>query len=106
MNFPNGFKVKYQHLLGEDAAAFATFDQRSRQPFRTNPLKEAQKYLMIRFPVLLWGHYGKGLREIHRTPNRRVYSWEPAAQMVDKSPAKSLGWGPKPPGVTSFVLFG
>lgn len=22
MNFPNGFKEKYQHLLGEDAAAF------------------------------------------------------------------------------------
>lgn len=22
MNFPNGFKEKYQHLLSEDAAAF------------------------------------------------------------------------------------
>lgn len=54
MNFPNGFKEKYQHLLGEDAAAFfATFDQEAVAAFRTNPLKEAQKYLMIRFPILL-----------------------------------------------------
>ena len=44
MNFPNGFKEKYQHLLGEDAAAFfATFDQEAVAAFRTNPLKEAQK---------------------------------------------------------------
>lgn len=54
MNFPNGFKEKYQHLLGEDAAAFfATFEQEAVSAFRTNPLKEAQKYLMIRFPILL-----------------------------------------------------
>ena len=44
MNFPNGFTEKYQHLLGEDAAAFfATFDQEAVSAFRTNPLKEAQK---------------------------------------------------------------
>ena len=44
MNFPNGFKEKYQHLLGEDAAAFfATFEQEAVSAFRTNPLKEAQK---------------------------------------------------------------
>ena len=43
MNFPNGFKEKYQHLLGEDAAAFfATFEQEAVSAFRTNPLKEAQ----------------------------------------------------------------
>lgn len=44
MNFPNGFKEKYQHLLGEDAAAFfATFEQEAVSAFRTNPLKETQK---------------------------------------------------------------
>ena len=56
MNFPNGFKEKYQHLLGEDAAAFfATFDQEALAAFRTNPLKEAQKYLTIPFLIRLGG---------------------------------------------------
>ena len=37
--------------------------------FRTNPLKEAQKVFDDPIPNTPWGHYGKGLREIHRTRN-------------------------------------
>ena len=60
MNFPNGFKEKYQHLLGEDAAAFfATFEQEAVSAFRTNPLKENQKAFDDPIPNTPWGHYGK-----------------------------------------------
>ena len=60
MNFPNGFKEKYQHLLGEDAAAFfATFEQEAVSAFRTNPLKETQKAFDDPIPNTPWGHYGK-----------------------------------------------
>ena len=38
MNFPNGFKEKYQHLLGEDAAAFLRLlNKKQYRPFALIP---------------------------------------------------------------------
>ena len=83
MNFPNGFKEKYQHLLGEDAAAFfATFDQDAVAAFRTNPLKEAQKIFDDSIPNTPWGHYGKVSGKSIEHATGLVYSQEPAAQIV------------------------
>ena len=83
MNFPNGFKEKYQHLLGEDAAAFfATFDQDAVAAFRTNPLKEAQKVFDDPIPNTPWGHYGKVSGKSIEHATGLVYSQEPAAQIV------------------------
>ena len=83
MNFPNGFKEKYQHLLGEDAAAFfATFEQEAVSAFRTNPLKEAQKAFDDPIPNTPWGHYGKVSGKSIEHATGLVYSQEPAAQIV------------------------
>ena len=83
MNFPNGFKEKYQHLLGEDAAAFfATFDQEAVSAFRTNPLKEAQKAFDDPIHNTPWGHYGKVSGKSIEHATGLVYSQEPAAQIV------------------------
>ena len=72
MNFPNGFKEKYQHLLGEDAAAFfATFEQEAVSAFRTNPLKETQKHLMIRFPIPL----GDIMERSQENPSSTQRAW-------------------------------
>ena len=44
MDFPVGFKEKYEKLLGQEAETFfATFDQDPISAFRSNPLKENQK---------------------------------------------------------------
>ena len=48
MNFPNGFKEKYQHL-GEDAAVFCDLDQEAVSAFGQIPRKKRKKHLMIRF---------------------------------------------------------
>ena len=54
MNFPNGFKEKYQHLLGEDAAAFLRpLSKKQYRPFALIPWKKCKKHLMIRFPIPL-----------------------------------------------------
>ena len=43
MDFPVGFKEKYEKLLGQEAEAFlATFDQDPISAFRCNTLKENQ----------------------------------------------------------------
>ena len=40
MDFPLGFKEKYEELLGQEAEVFfATFDQDPISAFRSNPLK-------------------------------------------------------------------
>ena len=83
MNFPNGFKEKYQHLLGEDAAAFfATFEQEAVSAFRTNPLKETPKAFDDPIPKTPWGHYGKVSGKSIEHATGLVYSQEPAAQIV------------------------
>ncbi|MEO3201121.1 hypothetical protein ABHC27_10050, partial [Pediococcus acidilactici] len=42
MRLPDGFKEKYQKLLGEEAQPFlASFDQAVEKDFRVNPLKGA-----------------------------------------------------------------
>ena len=113
MNFPNGFKEKYQHLLGEDAAAFfATFEQEAVSAFRTNPLKEAQKVFDDPIPNTPWGHYGKVSGKSIEHATGLVYSQEPAAQIVAQvaqpKPGMSLrlgrgSWGKDHP---TLVLFG
>ena len=110
MNFPNGFKEKYQHLLGEDAAAFfATFDQDAVAAFRTNPLKEAQKVFDDPIPNTPWGHYGKVSGKSIEHATGLVYSQEPAAQIVaqvaqPKPGMKVLDLAAAPGGKTTQLL--
>ena len=110
MNFPNGFKEKYQHLLGEDAAAFfATFDQEAVTAFRTNPLKEAQKVFDDPIPNTPWGHYGKVSGKSIEHATGLVYSQEPAAQIVaqvaqPKPGMKVLDLAAAPGGKTTQLL--
>ena len=110
MNFPNGFKEKYQHLLGEDAAAFfATFDQEAVAAFRTNPLKEAQKVFDDPIPNTPWGHYGKVSGKSIEHATGLVYSQEPAAQIVaqvaqPKPGMKVLDLAAAPGGKTTQLL--
>ena len=110
MNFPNGFKEKYQHLLGEDAAAFfATFEQEAVSAFRTNPLKETQKAFDDPIPNTPWGHYGKVSGKSIEHATGLVYSQEPAAQMVaqvaqPKPGMKVLDLAAAPGGKTTQLL--
>lgn len=110
MNFPHGFKEKYQHLLGEDAAAFfATFDQEAVAAFRTNPLKEAQKVFDDPIPNTPWGHYGKVSGKSIEHATGLVYSQEPAAQIVaqvaqPKPGMKVLDLAAAPGGKTTQLL--
>lgn len=110
MNFPNGFKEKYQHLLGEDAAAFfATFEQEAVSAFRTNPLKEAQKAFDDPIPNTPWGHYGKVSGKSIEHATGLVYSQEPAAQIVaqvaqPKPGMKVLDLAAAPGGKTTQLL--
>ena len=110
MNFPNGFKEKYQHLLGEDAAAFfTTFEQEAVSAFRTNPLKEAQKVFDDPIPNTPWGHYGKVSGKSIEQATGLVYSQEPAAQIVaqvaqPKPGMKVLDLAAAPGGKTTQLL--
>lgn len=110
MNFPNGFKEKYQHLLGEDAAAFfATFEQEAVSAFRTNPLKEVQKAFDDPIPNTPWGHYGKVSGKSIEHATGLVYSQEPAAQIVaqvaqPKPGMKVLDLAAAPGGKTTQLL--
>ena len=110
MNFPNGFKEKYQHLLGEDAAAFfATFEQEAVSAFRTNPLKETQKAFDDPIPNTPWGHYGKVSGKSIEHATGLVYSQEPAAQIVaqvaqPKPGMKVLDLAAAPGGKTTQLL--
>lgn len=93
MDFPKGFKDKYENLLGQEALDFfMSFDQEPISAFRTNPLKEAQQDFAEPIPHTDWGYYGKvsGKSAAHVTG--LVYSQEPAAQMVAQvaAPAKGM----------------
>ena len=56
MDFPAGFKEKYEKILGQEAEAFfATFDQEPISAFRSNPLKETQKEFAAAIPNTDWG---------------------------------------------------
>ncbi len=64
MRLPDGFKEKYQKLLGEEAQPFlASFDQTVEKGFRINPLKGTVKLHdhLIDQPISYsdWGYYGK-----------------------------------------------
>ena len=92
MDFPAGFKEKYEKLLGQEAKAFfATFDQDPISAFRSNPLKENQKKFADAIPNTDWGHYGKVSGKSVEHVTGLVYSQEPAAQMVAQVAAPQKG---------------
>lgn len=50
MDFPKGFKEKYEQILGAEAADFfATFDEEPISAFRSNPLKKASRISQMPF---------------------------------------------------------
>ena len=52
MDFPKGFKEKYEQILGAEVADFfATFDKEPISAFRSNPLKESQSHYSHTFEV-------------------------------------------------------
>ena len=92
MDFPLGFKEKYEELLGQEAEVFfATFDQDPISAFRSNPLKENQKDFVNAIPNTDWGHYGKVSGKSVEHVTGLVYSQEPAAQMVAQVAAPQKG---------------
>ena len=92
MDFPVGFKEKYEKLLGQEAADFfATFDQEPISAFRSNPLKETQKEFADAIPNTDWGYYGKVSGKSVEHVTGLVYSQEPAAQMVAQVAAPQKG---------------
>ncbi|MBP2621475.1 RsmF rRNA methyltransferase first C-terminal domain-containing protein [Streptococcus panodentis] len=92
MDFPLGFKEKYEKLLGSEAADFwAAFDEEPIAAFRTNPLKEGQQDFPDTIPHTDWGHYGKVSGRSPEHVTGLVYSQEPAAQMVAQAAAPAKG---------------
>jgi len=92
MDFPVGFKEKYEELLGQEAEVFfETFDQDPISAFRSNPLKENQKDFVNAIPNTDWGHYGKVSGKSMEHVTGLVYSQEPAAQMVAQVAAPQKG---------------
>ena len=110
MTFPQGFKEKYDQLLGEEAEAFfQTFDEQAVSAYRTNPLKAEQISGDAPIPGMPWSYYGKvsGKSVAHVTG--LVYSQEPAAQMVaqvahPKPGMKVLDLAAAPGGKTTHLL--
>ncbi|MFD1485661.1 RsmF rRNA methyltransferase first C-terminal domain-containing protein [Lacticaseibacillus baoqingensis] len=85
MDFPEGFKTKYQRLLGAEAPAFfATFQQPAETGYRINPLKPAAPLALggPAIPWSTWGHYGKVAGNDIEHVSGFVYSQEPSAQFV------------------------
>jgi len=92
MDFPKGFKEKYEQILGaESADFFATFDEEPISAFRSNPLKEDQQNFSNAIPQTDWGFYGKVSGKSAEHVTGLVYSQEPAAQMVAQIAAPSKG---------------
>lgn len=90
MDFPKGFKEKYEQILGAEAAEFfATFDEEPISAFRSNPLKEGQQNFSDAIPQTDWGFYGKVSGKSAEHVTGLVYSQEPAAQMVAQIAAPS-----------------
>ena len=87
MRLPDGFKEKYQKLLGEEAQPFlASFDQAVEKGFRVNPLKGTVKLHdhSIDQPISYsdWGYYGKVNGKTIDHQSGLVYSQEPSAMLV------------------------
>jgi len=92
MDFPKGFKEKYEQILGAEAAEFfATFDEEPISAFRSNPLKEGQQNFSYAIPQTDWGFYGKVSGKSAEHVTGLVYSQEPAAQMVAQIAALRFG---------------
>ena len=92
MDFPKGFKEKYEQILGAEAKDFfATFDEEPISAFRSNPLKEGQQNFSDAIPQTDWGFYGKVSGKSAEHVTGLVYSQEPAAQMVAQIAAPSKG---------------
>ena len=92
MDFPKGFKEKYEQILGAEAAEFfATFEEEPISAFRSNPLKEGQQNFSDAIPQTDWGFYGKVSGKSAEHVTGLVYSQEPAAQMVAQIAAPSKG---------------
>lgn len=86
-DFPNGFKVRYEELLGTEAGAFfATFEQPAQKGFRINPLKARQAlYDTQAMKTVAWGKWGYfGRANGHSIDHTTglIYSQEPSAQLV------------------------
>lgn len=85
LNLPDGFKAKYQALLGEEFPTFwATFDQPAISGFRRNPLRP-QVPLAVSGEPVPWSRFGtigkvdgNGIDHV----SGYVYSQEPSAQFV------------------------
>lgn len=110
MNFPSGFREKYERVLGEEAQAFfESFDQPAQSGFRVNPLKAMLPDFENPIDQMPWSYYGKvsGKSIAHATGV--VYSQEPAAQVVGQvaSPSKGmkvLDLAAAPGGKTTHLL--
>lgn len=110
MNFPSGFREKYERVLGEEAQAFfESFDQPAQSGFRVNPLKAMLPDFENPIDQMHWSYYGKvsGKSIAHATGV--VYSQEPAAQVVGQvaSPSKGmkvLDLAAAPGGKTTHLL--
>lgn len=110
MNFPSGFREKYERVLGEEAQAFfESFDRPAQSGFRINPLKASVPNFADSIDKMPWSYYGKvsGKSIAHATGV--VYSQEPAAQVVGHvaSPSKGmkvLDLAAAPGGKTTHLL--
>ena len=93
MQFPEGFKEKYERLLGAEAGSFfASFALEPESAFRVNPLKEVSSSYENPIPATPWGYYGKVSGRSLEHVTGLVYSQEPAAQIVGQvaQPRKGL----------------
>lgn len=110
MDFPKGFKEKYEEILGQEAIEFfETFNEPSVSAFRINPLKETVKPFPEKIPNTNWGYYGKISGKSVEHVTGLVYSQEPAAQMVaqvasPKEHQKVLDLAAAPGGKTTHLL--
>lgn len=99
MKLPSEFISKYQHLLGDEAAAFlASFDQESQGGFRVNPLKaapeETLKTATGKVEYVPTGYRGPvNGKSLDHTAGA-IYSQEPSAmyvgEVVDPQPGERV----------------
>ncbi|MHA8262952.1 RsmB/NOP family class I SAM-dependent RNA methyltransferase [Lactobacillaceae bacterium Melli_B3] len=95
MQLPEHFKLKYQKLLGDEAAAFFTsFEKPVNHAFRINPLKQSlpeEESLKHPVPHCQWGYYGKVNGKSVDHQSGAVYSQEPSAMCVGEVAAPKHG---------------